>query len=99
MDEREPIQFADERQVTFEEIEHRAKLAVKKKEEFWMKIMRVALDALSERIVIFFSLSGSAALFAWSMVDPSVLRLISASIFTGMTFLPALFKGARKNAD
>jgi hypothetical protein len=91
--------------MSFEELEARAmtreqnaKLAEKKVRDQFALIARVALDALSKRIFLFASLAATVGLFAFSMAEPSVLRLISASAFAGLVFLPTLYK-EKSNGD
>lgn len=95
----------DVRQVPFEELEHRAVVAEqraveakKKVQQTFAVIASAALDALSAKARAIFSLLLMAGLFAYSMVDPSTLRLAGATIFGGLLILAGLFKES-KDAD
>lgn len=89
--------MTDDRQVTFEEQEHRAleaerraKMAEKKIIDTASQILRLALDALSKRIFLFLALLASAGLFAWAMAEESVTRTLTAIAFSILVYLPAL---------
>lgn len=85
-------------QVNFEELEHRAteaekraKLAKKEIVNTVSQLFRLALDVLSKRTFLFLSLLATVGLFAWAMVEESVLRTVTATIFLLFGFLPALW--------
>lgn len=89
----------DERQVTFEEMEHRAVQARRDTQHFFVQVVQVALDVLSKRLLVFLSLVLTASLFLWSMVDASALRLIASSLFAVLVFLPVLWTVRKDLAD
>jgi hypothetical protein len=89
-----------EEQITFEAMEHKAvqaqekAVATKKQvQTTFYAIANAALDALSARALVIYSLTLMAGAFAWSLADPSVLRLASATIFSGVLILTGVFKG------
>ena len=73
--------------------EQRAKDAKKKLLQTVEQILTVALDALSTRVRVIFSLALTAALFAFAMYEPTVLRVIAATIFGGLMIVAGMFKG------
>lgn len=91
-------------QTSFEEMEMRAvqakeeaEKARKRVKDVFSTVIRLALDALSEKALVFFSLSLTAGAFAWSLADPSVLRTATATIFAGVLILAGVFKKGGDN--
>jgi len=64
----------------------------------YLRVIRIALTVLSDRLVTFLSLIMSFALGCWAMWGPSTERLIMAGFFSVFVFLPSLIK-ERKNED
>lgn len=88
----------EENQQTFEEMEHRAILAKERAEQAqrdtraaFATIATGALKALSERSMVLYALTMAFGLFAWSMIEPSTIRLVIAGMFSVLVFLPVLW--------
>jgi hypothetical protein len=60
--------------------------------------MSIALKILTARALCFLSLLMSFGLFAWCMLERSVISLVAASIFSVITYLPALWRDRGSNA-
>jgi hypothetical protein len=89
----------DERQVPFEELEHRAAEAEKKAvaarqsiKATFSVIASAALDAVAARARVIFFVVLMAGLFAYSMWEPTALRVAAATIYGGLCILAGLFK-------
>lgn len=68
--------------------------------EMVIGMLRLALNAMAERIAIFLSLAMMFALACWCMYDPTTQRLILVAIFGALVFLPILSKyDAPKRVD
>ena len=82
----------DERQIPFEVLEQRAAVAEQKAvaakknlQATFAVIANAALDALAARARVYLSMLLTAALFVYSMIDPTVLRVAAATIFGLLT--------------
>lgn len=64
----------------------------------FLRVLRIALTVLSDRLITFLSLTMSFGLACWAMWGPTTERLIMAGFFSVFVFLPALIK-ERKNED
>jgi hypothetical protein len=85
--------------MTFEELEHRAAVQEQRAVEAKKKVMatfatiaNAALVALSVKALVIYSLTLMAGAFAWSLADPSVLRVAAATIFSLILILAGVFK-------
>lgn len=61
-----------------------------------MATIRMALMLLGSRALAFLALVGALAAFAITVAYPSTLRIVAASLFTVIVFLPALWADVRK---
>jgi hypothetical protein len=75
--------------------EHREK----QREAIIYKALRHAMAALAERGLRYVALLAAVGFFAWALYDPLTSRIAAAGIFTGMVFLPLLFKRGGGDAD
>lgn len=64
----------------------------------FLRVVRIALTVLSDRLTTFLALTMTFALSCWAMWGPGTERLIMAGFFAVFVFLPALIK-ERKNED
>jgi hypothetical protein len=64
----------------------------------FLKVLRIALTVLSDRLITFLALAMSFGLACWAMWGPTGERLIMAGFFAICVFLPALIK-ERKSED
>jgi lipid-A-disaccharide synthase-like uncharacterized protein len=55
-----------------------------------LKILGFAALTLSVRILTWFGLAGSMGLFAYAVIFPDTLRIISAALFAVLVFIPSL---------
>ena len=53
--------------------------------------IRAGLSVLADRSLLLLALASSITLFAFTLANPSTLRLITACLFTTLVFLPVLF--------
>jgi len=60
-----------------------------------IKIIRLGLEALSERVFALVSLICSFALFAWVMEYPSWIRFSTAVAFSIIIFVPLMRKAVK----
>lgn len=58
----------------------------------FMTALSVALRILSTRALVFLALFMACGMFAWCMIERSVLSLVAATIFSVITYLPALWR-------
>lgn len=58
----------------------------------YLKVVNLALDVLSRRVLVLLSMLLSALLFGWAMWDPDIIRVVLCGMFAGFIFLPTLFK-------
>lgn len=58
----------------------------------FMTALAVALKILSTRALCFLALLMSFGLFAWCMLERSVISFIAATTFSIITYLPALWR-------
>lgn len=93
------IDEQDRQTLPFEELEHRAAIAEQKAVEAqrrvkatFSEVISAALDVLSAKARVIFSLLLMAGLFAYSMIDPNFYRVAAATIFGGLLILAGLFK-------
>jgi hypothetical protein len=89
----------DRSTVPFEELEHRAAVAEQKAKDAkknlqatFATIASAALDALAARARVVFFVVLMASLFAYSMIEPSFLRVGAATLFGLLLILAGLFK-------
>jgi len=64
-----------------------------------VRIVRVALSVLSDRLLSLLALAMSFILAAWVMHDPNILRAIMAGFFALCVYLPALLKERHKSRE
>jgi hypothetical protein len=64
----------------------------------FLKVLRIALTVLSDRLITFLALAMSFGLACWAMWGPTIERLVMAGFFAVFVFLPALIK-ERKSED
>ena len=62
-----------------------------------LKVVRVALSVLAERLLIILGLAMSFGLACWSMWDPMNGRLITLGLFAILVYIPLLLKGKKQN--
>ena len=99
------IDEQDRETIPFEELEHRAVMAEQKAREAKKKLLSTvgillstALDALSARVRVIFSVALMATIFAFSMYEPTILRVVAATIFGGLLIVAGMFKDGGDNA-
>lgn len=57
-----------------------------------IRIIRLALAVLSDRLLILVALGMTFGLAAWAMQDPTWMRIAMAAFFALCVFLPTLFR-------
>lgn len=60
-------------------------------------ILRIAMQALGARSLVFLALAMAFGLFAWAMYLNGVMALAVAVAFSVLVFLPVLLKGSRNH--
>ena len=60
-----------------------------------MKTVRIALQVLGRKSLVFLSLLASIGAFGLTIIDPTALRITAAVLFTVIVFLPALWADAK----
>lgn len=60
-----------------------------------IRILRMALEVFSERVLTFMALLMAFALACWAMSDPEYPRLGVAAFFSIFVFIPCLMKERR----
>ena len=55
-------------------------------------IMKLCLEVISDRGMVFFTGAGSLGLFAWAMYTPRWETILTASLYTLGVFITTLFK-------
>lgn len=56
------------------------------------QIVALVRAALAEKLLLWTALGATIALWAWACYEPLPLRLAGAAGFTGMAYLPLLFR-------
>jgi hypothetical protein len=67
-----------------------------------VSIISLALQAVSDRMLIFLAMSMTCGLFCWAMWRGDVIGLCVAGVFALSVFIPVLIKGdghVREKAD
>jgi hypothetical protein len=64
-----------------------------------IRLVRLALAVLTDRLVTLLALIMTFGLAAWAMQEPSNLRAVMAGFFALAVFLPCLFKERTKSHD
>ena len=64
-----------------------------------LRIVRVALDVLSMRLLTILSMTMSFGLALWTMAEPSWERMAMAGFFAVCVFLPCINWERKKNED
>lgn len=64
-----------------------------------VRIVRVALSVLSDRLLSLLALAMSFTLAAWVMESPDTLRAIMAGFFALCVYLPALLKERQNSRE
>ena len=93
------IDEEDKQTLPFKVLEQRAAVAETKaitaekklKDEF-AKIIRIALGVLSQKARVIYSMTLMAALYVFSMVEPSILRVSAAFLFSLCLIHAGMFK-------
>ena len=57
-----------------------------------IQIIRIALGVLTDRILTVLSLIMAFSLYCWAMWGPEIERIVTATSFAVLVFLPALIK-------
>ena len=60
-----------------------------------MATVRIALQVLGRKSLVFLSLIASIGAFGLTIIDPTALRITAAVLFTVIVFLPALWADAK----
>lgn len=58
-------------------------------------IVKILLEVLTDRALLFLTLLLNFGLFAYAMAYPIDNRIVIAALFSVLCFLPILFKGAK----
>lgn len=61
---------------------------------FALRMMRAGLVALGDRLLRIVSLGVASWLFALAVLDPDWRRILAASLFTLLAYLPTVFRRA-----
>ena len=77
----------EQEQLPYEVAEHKAT----QREAMVYKVLRVSLDALSERGLRYLSLLSTIGMFAWASYNPDNIRTVNASLMATV-FLFTLFR-------
>jgi hypothetical protein len=89
----------EEKQWTFEELEHRATTAQKELRMTVMGIIELGLKVFASRALVLYSMTISGGLFVFASIDPSPMRIACASCFTLFVFIPVLLRRGKDGDD
>lgn len=64
-----------------------------------LRIVRIALETLSERVFSILALCMTFALSCWAMYEPTWERMAMAGAFGVAVFIPSLSRERKRNAD
>jgi hypothetical protein len=64
-----------------------------------LKIVRIAITVLSERLLTILCMSMAFALACWAMWHPENGRLITLGLFAILVYIPLMLQQRKKNED
>ena len=64
-----------------------------------LKVVRVALNVIAERLLIILGLAMSFGLACWAMWDPMTGRLITLGLFAILVYIPLILKGKKNDVN
>jgi hypothetical protein len=57
-------------------------------------VLSLALQAVSQRIVVLLAMAATIGLFSWSMYEHSWISVATAALFAVLVFLPVLWRSS-----
>jgi hypothetical protein len=64
-----------------------------------LKIVRIGITVLSERLLTILCMTMAFALACWAMWDPMEGRLITLGLFAILVYIPLMLQQRKKNED
>jgi len=64
-----------------------------------LKIVRIGITVLSERLLTILCMTMAFALACWAMWDPMDGRLITLGLFAILVYIPLMLQQRKKNED
>lgn len=61
-----------------------------------MKFVRLGLEALGNRALLWFTTTGALGAWAWAIAEPTKLRLIAAAGYCLLVYVPMLWHSTKK---
>lgn len=68
-------------------------------ESLFLKVVRVALEVLSRRVLHLLTITLSAVMFGWVMYSPDITRLIGAGVFSVLMIALTWIAGGKHAVD
>jgi len=65
----------------------------------WLRIVRIALQVISDRVLTILSLCMTFVLSCWVMKEPTYERIVMAAFFGAVIFVPSLWKEKKREGQ
>ena len=65
----------------------------------WLKIVRIAFQVISDRVLTILSLCMTFVLSCWVMKEPTYERIVMAAFFGAVIFVPSLWKEKKREGQ
>ena len=64
-----------------------------------LKMVRIALNVIAERLLIILGLAMAFGLACWAMWDPMQGRLITLGLFAILVYIPLILRGKKNDVN